>query len=479
MAHKWEEPSLPNVASCAVFASMAEKRQETKQQKKPRGNDWEGDARKLAGVLEPFAVRPGWVVYSTSVREGSMHAKLLSEQEPMLKALFQLHRPMQFRQSLMQRAIKMICQAKKWNLGQEDITEYCGCMAKRVRTMCRHFAKNAAKPKPMQWVQAIIAETPVAAIVVEDDSLQDERIFGSAPVQARMQAAQGPDECGRTDIDVESSDGDEEEEEEEEQQQQQNAQLQTETAAEQESEQEKKEEHAEMQKDKEKEPEGKKEPEGDVQDTSTLLQESYFYGFDYDLTNAWRSMALDATSVDTMKQYSDRIDHTGDDEPVLATWADGTQHEIHELTGSEYVGLDPDIEPTSKDGVQLQASDSHGESLTPAPCGSGPSNPRKPALYKSGKLSVRLKQDRQLLVAIIEAGKQIMQIVIHDASNLDTLQVVAIDIAKMYERGELDKKTLKDKRDQMVKELGIANNPPAKKNSCENESRAKEARSIC
>ena len=123
---------------------------------------------------------------------------------------------------------------------------------------------------------------------------------------------------------------------------------------------------------------------------------------------------------------------------MVATWADGTRHEIPEFTVAAFRKLQ--VEDADRAQQQQQKAETFWTGTH---------------IKSHHALKVFVKQDRQVLYVLYEQGRQILQCRPSAFSDEKIAQQLIVDIAQRFAKDELAKTQLKDVRNAEMKKMGV------------------------
>ena len=140
----------------------------------PKGRDrWqysEDGAQDLADLFAPHANQLSFIEYGEKMEASPVQKAILGKHAPLMRVLRKAHAGMSFKQTDMERVFCQVFEKIKHrypDMPPATQKDWCGSMARRTRTMCRHLqiAMSKDKNKWPAWVVNIFSTSPAAAAV--------------------------------------------------------------------------------------------------------------------------------------------------------------------------------------------------------------------------------------------------------------------------------------------------------------------------
>ena len=162
----------------------------------------------------------------------------------------------------------------------------------------------------------------------------------------------------------------------------------------------------------------------------------FWYGFDCEHMKGFRALPDGRQMVFASELIIK--DGAKDHDPMIARWADGSEHCLEDLTVGEYFKQMMDVEGGAVKGEK------------------GGRRPL-PVHFTGDKVVVKDRVDRHLLVSMYEGGSQILQARADTLGDTDaekeSFVAIMVGIAKDYEKGDIQRCNLKSVREERLKLL--------------------------
>jgi hypothetical protein len=386
---------------------------------------WTGDIQQLIDALDLHG--PGDIKYTEKANEKVDH-KALTKNTLRLQNLAALSGSLNFKRSDIEKALKKVsAEHPEWHLTDEMNKDFQVTVSKRLMAMCRHVSQALRRASQPKWV--LDMDLAGRSEQTEDEAEGDLGDEGNAN-EGKDEDEAEDDSADEADEECEE-DGDEEQEEEE-------------PAGSGDDEVEAEDEEEDKIKEQKAVPvEVMKRPAaahaaavkklvaamGPV--TATSSNATFIFGYSPEQETAWRALS----SKPEAKLYTKDIviDSTGGDlAPAIATWEDGIQYKIPELTNlalktrlASMGGIKQHFNGKTKSGAPVVVKDRS----------EGPYRPSLVSLYLSGKHACNVKVEEPITQ---EQAVKIM-----------------VEIATKLTKGECEKADLYKERNQMMEQMGM------------------------
>jgi hypothetical protein len=268
----------------------------------------------LFQILEKHLTIPTKIKYGTDMKTSKIEKARLITHASFLLELRALQSNMSFSKVAMKSQLKQLAESKNtsWRLSVDEVENFSSTVSDRVRCMCRHFVQASSKPHPPKWVTDIEATANPKLNFTRGAAAAAGSAAGSTAAPAASAAEVIKSDGDEPDAEV--IEGEEEENEADEQE----------------------EEECEVEDDELKD--GAVVEEKKKRNTEEAADDDkYFFGWDAELGYAWRVLAVDG--IKGRKEPTINIvfkEGANDDDFCEACWADGSKHELPNLTVAEF-----------------------------------------------------------------------------------------------------------------------------------------------